>query len=1477
LPRDTPAGKKESLDAATAPRRLTFLPNLGDCQIVGQVSYRSRDTAGRPGSYFADILVGELGRPSAGRAGQRSQSTEGRWSPAECLRLWSADHDGKSQGDWWCDSEERLTAQTAEGRGVPIAPSGGLADVRSGGAECISDAAFWSFLNTAPGGDFDDLGRIIPPRWRDMSVEDRQSLVANLLQATINLLKNRGRGNVVVAVEPSVAALLFYGLCRLLPESLTIYSDQATGISFSTYEPFPERPMTNLLATTFFDIENPSNDLPAEVYQRGFACNTFRDPFKCLKDGRELPRNDSYVQHILQLATDGHAPARDHADEHELLLALNSLSNLNVTMLDQLVELDRSLAEYTRGVRPWADVSRTTKPPTNGAEAEFLRKRFQTMVEAGARQGQAEWPPDLLQRAVEWLGDELVAEDGLWSGGHPESYRVLVGMLPTNEAALKDFLSSKSVTQPPDQVVVEAVVSVAHRGHKLPDCLGDFLTEREKAGRTKGTPTFFQTIIARLDENQLSDILLNSNPDVHADRVLSAITGEGSTLPKALVAALSEKLLVKVLDDGVAAATRWRLLAGHSSMIKLLDRPIKPELQDRLDRLFSGSSPQSGLRNQPPAVTGSAALSHLQEWAELTKLRSDNVSLLTSWQHFYKSFNPLKEELAKGRPKTFGRRTPQLNRDKIEAVASSLLRIRGFSSTEPLSEPVIKQCLSVFRAAMESRVGGVPSDMRPQLENVMQRHLVDALASQSKTERTIVSPGRLRSLAVGRGMFAAVSTVLVVVAVFTSNYKVSKKERDDSPSHQTQPEKVATAPPARPNPESTPSTAPPPPTALLPPTATAEPQINETDIDLEVKEEKGGIQVSWNHSLAQRVQCTLLQEIRINGEVTPEQKEYKIDSSTPSLQLGLKFGEHTFTMTAGASLKTPVKQKKKIVVRKPVAPDVRSLAVVIDRTTAEPQLMAELSLVSKGDRSTTKYMVKAMRGSHEVGSFPGVHSDPRAALAGAASARPDPLAASVRFGLPKVTPEDLVSANGLTFQLVIETSAGPGLYSEPRTATFDAAAEISTFIKHQVNDKAKLGVKGVYPLQPDGPAGDNGCVSLIRLPSILQDSEMDLVLLIPKWPESSRWNLKVVRIDPTDSEGVLWQVSADRPALYLAGDTTVPSKQQPSVKCGEFYIKRKEWQTELQFRTAGTDALIKEAVTRLSYCKLGLVHRSVNAAPKFVAVLQMLEPIASNARKFSVKKDPTNLKSIAYDLPIPTLANPPEVKFDPPPSATLGKVTVKCNAKQVLLYVGDKIFAEARVEVVPREGRLSLKQFKWTEPDPAHSQEFPGQPFKKSEIMGLILLPKIPYKAIEAEFTSSRCEIRQSSIRNEYYRLLKLPVKPLTPAELLDHVIGVIKDDKDSAYSQYVDSCVSRTRKVIQRYADFDGFVQTVDHKEFPFAPWSIEWNVELPNDVKIAQGDVSGDFASSLVVKAIVCEASQASEVLSATSPTADAALPKE
>lgn len=78
LPRDTPGEEKLRLTAATAPRRLIYLPSIGGLQIVGQVVYRQMDTEGRPGSYFAHVLFRD----------EQQQKTP--WPVLDCLKLWAA-------------------------------------------------------------------------------------------------------------------------------------------------------------------------------------------------------------------------------------------------------------------------------------------------------------------------------------------------------------------------------------------------------------------------------------------------------------------------------------------------------------------------------------------------------------------------------------------------------------------------------------------------------------------------------------------------------------------------------------------------------------------------------------------------------------------------------------------------------------------------------------------------------------------------------------------------------------------------------------------------------------------------------------------------------------------------------------------------------------------------------------------------------------------------------------------------------------------------------------------------------------------------------------------------------------------------------------------------------------------------------------------------------------------------------------------
>ncbi|HUY87905.1 MAG TPA: hypothetical protein VMV10_04135 [Pirellulales bacterium] len=237
LPTDTPTEEKLRLDAATAPRRLFYSPAIGDIQVLGQISYRQQDTAGRPGSYFGHVLFGPRATP---------------WSPLDCLQLWGA--------PWADEDSANLSPKLPE-----LQTLGGLLN---GSAPAIDDKLLWTFLNTPLGEAFDDPRQVIPERWRYVAPAERGELLAETLQGFLNLGSQR-RENLLLVIEPSLSALVFYGVARLLPPGAVRES-----ISFSTFEPNADRLPVSLAATTFHAPE--TTDLRPDAYRRrGYVYNTF--------------------------------------------------------------------------------------------------------------------------------------------------------------------------------------------------------------------------------------------------------------------------------------------------------------------------------------------------------------------------------------------------------------------------------------------------------------------------------------------------------------------------------------------------------------------------------------------------------------------------------------------------------------------------------------------------------------------------------------------------------------------------------------------------------------------------------------------------------------------------------------------------------------------------------------------------------------------------------------------------------------------------------------------------------------------------------------------------------------------------------------------------------------------------------------------------------------------------------------------------
>ncbi|HVC99225.1 MAG TPA: hypothetical protein VND64_36510, partial [Pirellulales bacterium] len=238
IPSDSPPDERLKLDAATAPCRMFFSPSIGRLQMLGQVVYRRHDTAGRAGSYFAHVLFGE--RDAA------------PWPVLDCLRLWDA--------PWVIEDAPEHPKR------LPTLES--LDELRQGRPAAIDDGLLLRFLTTPPGEAFDDPRRVVPERWRSTPRAERAELLIDVVQGFIELGSNR-RDSVLLVCEPSLAALVFYGVARLLPAGAV-----REGVSFSTYEPSPDRLPVALAATSFHAPE--TIDLKPDAYRRrGYAYNTF--------------------------------------------------------------------------------------------------------------------------------------------------------------------------------------------------------------------------------------------------------------------------------------------------------------------------------------------------------------------------------------------------------------------------------------------------------------------------------------------------------------------------------------------------------------------------------------------------------------------------------------------------------------------------------------------------------------------------------------------------------------------------------------------------------------------------------------------------------------------------------------------------------------------------------------------------------------------------------------------------------------------------------------------------------------------------------------------------------------------------------------------------------------------------------------------------------------------------------------------------
>jgi hypothetical protein len=245
LPSDATAEHKKRLNALTAPLRLLHVPDIAGRQVVGQVAFRQFDTSNRPGSYFAHLLVGAAATP---------------WPALDALRLCGLNDPAGTRG--WCHADRD--------EGFPdLAGMSSLENWLARDRTWLTDRLVREFLRTGKVVVPEVYGEMLSDRWAaNTTPHERLDLLKAVAQA---ILDRESIPSIVLAVEPCIAAVLFYGSLRILPAACH------RAVSFSTYEPDPFRTAYRLVATVFV---NDATDFRPDAYQSAsLVVNTFRKPF----------------------------------------------------------------------------------------------------------------------------------------------------------------------------------------------------------------------------------------------------------------------------------------------------------------------------------------------------------------------------------------------------------------------------------------------------------------------------------------------------------------------------------------------------------------------------------------------------------------------------------------------------------------------------------------------------------------------------------------------------------------------------------------------------------------------------------------------------------------------------------------------------------------------------------------------------------------------------------------------------------------------------------------------------------------------------------------------------------------------------------------------------------------------------------------------------------------------------------------------
>ena len=1060
LPSDATPLDKETCDASSAPRRLLFMPDLQGFQVTGQLCYRSQDTAGRPGSYFADMIVSPIDARQLGDA----------WSPLDCLRLWRPSFDSSNLGAKWCDSEDQIGEGLGGDGGLPLPAINSPSDLLEGcNGAVLTDQVFLAFLtNDSADTDKAELSAVIPSRWAEIPAAQRQELFAQLIQATINLLDRR-HGTVTIAVEPSLAALLFYGVCRVLPEKLIRLSDRHAGLSFSTYESAPERSMTNLVATTFLHESN-SADLPPEIYHRGFACNTFTEGFKY---GQQIAPG-VFAHKIIGLLTAGENTPFSAVDELISMIDFMPGASISGQTLDILVQVDEEIRHYLFG-----STNSHQNLPAHAAqlspEATQLRSRcLLTAIERFSQQGHTAWPDDLLETTIAWSGDALAQK---WPASQPIQ-DALRSNLPTGKEG-KDCLErllaiNDGKPRIPDALLLECATEVSVTLRRIPSCIRTYL-----AGTGKDPAKWLHGLLKDIAQPSRETVVANTATGLFGEALLQAVTPE--SISRSLV---SNKTLTNLLGHLIAFEKfsfdeKWGILLTHHELCSVIDSG-NTEFQDALNRLFDSLSHSTPHCLTTRSAGENAAL--LKNWAAFTKDSDAKQRLIAARHDLHQALLPLLAEAAEQnnrRLPSFGNKSPN---EKITAAAEKLdylARCSGRGIKKLLEEALGEQNQQPENKQL------VTSWVTSYLKEISAAKAPPALKGKSKETAVTSKTNRWPEIVPATKVIPVVALFLLACTAALYVFLPSENEQkhpngdlasaspssrnhppqsnSDKPPHPQHPGQTTDAPknPSQP-PTTNPASSPPNP----PPIKTEDYRLK---IDFDPNNENALI-VNWNND-ALCEKCSL----KITTPTGPE----RVDSSKTRHKIKVAgYGTYTAELINTANGKLLAEATRTF--EKPPASEIENVRLELTESETPALIFTVKPTTNRipTDIPRSRIQCRILYAGNQK-----LPIDRRR------TKNPDALS----FSLPKVLPVKPTEIDTVRFQLVTTTPLGDGHESKAIRLHSDQLKKFGTdWMDKQHEQLTVLGVKGVSEL----PEGKNSVP--FPLPPTIPDKDVAFSLLGPQ-------------------------------------------------------------------------------------------------------------------------------------------------------------------------------------------------------------------------------------------------------------------------------------------------------------------------------------------------------------------------------------------